>query len=73
MAIPDRLSVATFNDEYPMAQLRPGVTCMGHPVDAMAKAATRLLLDRVGGQADAEQVCLPMHLVERGSTAPPPA
>ncbi len=73
VGVPDRLSVVTFNDEYPMAQLRPGVTCMAHPADAMAEAATRLLLKQLREDAKPEQVCLPMTLVERASTGLPPA
>ncbi|BAM03098.1 LacI family DNA-binding transcriptional regulator [Phycisphaera mikurensis] len=71
IAVPGRLSLVTFNDEYPMAQVGSGVTCVAHPTDAMAAAASDLLLRRIRGQPTPTSVRLPMVLVPRGSSAAP--
>ncbi|MEM9882246.1 MAG: LacI family DNA-binding transcriptional regulator [Planctomycetota bacterium] len=71
-SIPDNLSLVTFNDEYPMDSLHPGITCVAHPADRMAEVASRLLLEKVRGGASSS-VRLPLSMVVRGSTAPPSA
>lgn len=68
--VPTDLSLVTFNDEYPMEFLNPGITCIAHPADQMAEVASRLLTERMNGAAP-RSVELPLSLVVRGSVSEP--
>lgn len=74
LAIPDDLSVIAV-DDLPFASImRPGITVVEQPSAAIAEAAVRRLLDRIGDRAadDGPQaVILEPRLVTRGSTAAP--
>jgi DNA-binding LacI/PurR family transcriptional regulator len=70
--VPQDLSVACFNDTWPVEVCIPPLTTVKVPIRGMAHHAVRLLLDRIaGGQDDAATVVLPEELVVRESTAPP--
>jgi DNA-binding LacI/PurR family transcriptional regulator len=70
--VPHDLSVACFNEAWPVEVSIPPLTTVKVPIRAMAHHAVRLLLDRLaGGQEDAATVVLPEELVVRESTAPP--
>ncbi|BCH21450.1 LacI family DNA-binding transcriptional regulator [Mesorhizobium sp. L-8-3] len=78
LRIPDDISVITIDDLPWSGMLRPGLTVVMQPSDAIAEAAIRILLGRVtGGQqeraAEPEQVVFDPALLRRGSTARLPA
>lgn len=73
VSVPGQVSIATYNDEYPVEHLWPAVTSVGHPKEAMADAAVRQLLPSAAGSDALESVCLPMELTVRQSTGPAPA
>ena len=72
LRVPQDLSIACFNDEWPVQFLDPGLTAVAMPSREAGAAAGRLLLARID-DADAapETATLPATLVPRGSTAPP--
>lgn len=69
LLIPRDVSVVSFDDDELAGAVRPGITTVAIPHEAMGAEAIRLLLDGPG----AEAVLLPMHLHERDSIAPPAA
>lgn len=72
LRVPDHLSVATFNDTYPVAEVIPPLTTASLPGRAMAEQAVRLLLERIESpQTPPQTVVLKETLVVRESTAPP--
>ena len=67
-AVPESLSVMGFDDSLEALLCQPHLTTIGQPVEALAKAAMRLL------RADPGEAChvrLQARLVVRESTAPP--
>jgi LacI family transcriptional regulator len=72
--VPQDVSVATFNDEYPVALVDPPLTAVSVPSAAMGERAARVLVEMIGsGRApDPSRIVLPEDLVVRESTAPPP-
>ncbi|MDF3129982.1 LacI family DNA-binding transcriptional regulator [Kiritimatiellaeota bacterium B1221] len=74
ISIPNDLSVICFNNEFPVAELRPSLTCIAIPPCKLAQATTELLMAHIetGPQAPAQRITIPVELVERESTAPPP-
>lgn len=72
MAVPDDLSVAGFDDVAAAAQSDPPLTSVHQPIGEKARlAAARLFA--ASDAAPAPGVVLPVRLIVRGSTAPPPA
>jgi DNA-binding LacI/PurR family transcriptional regulator len=72
MRVPDDVSVATFNDTYPVNAVIPPLTTASLPGKQMAEHAVRLLLERIEQpQTAAQTVVLKETLVVRESTAPP--
>jgi LacI family transcriptional regulator len=69
LAIPADLSIVSFDNDEIAAYLRPGLTTVGLPHEAMGRRAVELLL---GGGA-AEPHLVPMPIVVRASIAPPAA
>ena len=70
MRVPDDISVATFNDTYPVAEVIPPLTTVSLPTQQMAQNAVRLLVERIERpQTPAETVVLEESLVVRESTA----
>ncbi|MGL5857791.1 MAG: LacI family DNA-binding transcriptional regulator [Angustibacter sp.] len=70
LLVPDEVSI-TGIDDHPMAQLY-GLTTVAQDPSEQGRTATRLLLEAIHGHSPGSQVAtLPVHLVVRGSTAPP--
>jgi DNA-binding LacI/PurR family transcriptional regulator len=70
--VPDDISVATFNDTYPVTEVIPPLTTVSLPADQMAANAVRLLLERIEHpDIPAQTVMLEESLVVRESTASP--
>jgi DNA-binding LacI/PurR family transcriptional regulator len=69
VAVPGELSVVGFDDTPPAALTRPALTTVHQPHHDKGVAAAEWLLDPAGRPAS--QI-LPVELVVRGSTAPPP-
>jgi LacI family transcriptional regulator len=74
LVCPDDVSVVGFNDMPLVARLQPPLTSVRVPQYELGVEAARLLLDRLTGRTTTPRVVLlPVRLVVRGSTAPPPA
>lgn len=74
LRIPDELSVVGF-DDLPLARwISPPLTTVRQPLTEMAEAAARLVVELSRGHKPATlRADLATSLVERASTAPPPA
>lgn len=72
--VPQDLSLATFNDVYPVGRMYPALTAVALPGSEMGECAAGLLLQQIEtkAQAQANVVTLKERLVTRESTAPPP-
>jgi LacI family transcriptional regulator len=75
VACPRACSVATFNDDEWLSLLAPPLSTIRLPHERMGIAAADLLLRALteGGAQRNERHLLPVELVARASTAPPPA
>jgi LacI family transcriptional regulator len=74
LSCPDDVSVVGFNDMPFINRLQPPLTSVRVPQYELGVEAARLLLDRLSGRTMTPRVVLlPVRLVVRGSTAPPPA
>jgi LacI family transcriptional regulator len=78
LRVPGDLSVIGFDDIPLVSYVRPALTTISLPAYEMGAAAMRLLLDLLqdkdnGATAADQTVRLPVRLVVRDSTAPPPA
>jgi DNA-binding LacI/PurR family transcriptional regulator len=72
LRVPDDISVATFNDTYPVMEVIPPLTTVALPTIQIAEHAVRLLLERIEQpQTPAETIVLQESLVVRESTAAP--
>ena len=70
---PDDVSVVGFNDMPFLDKLRPPLTTVAIPHQQIGAEAARMLLDTIAEpDRPARSVLLPLSLVVRGSTAPPP-
>jgi LacI family transcriptional regulator len=68
--VPDDISVATFNNTYPVTETIPPLTTVSLPADEMAEHAVRLLLERIERpQTPPQTIMLQESLVVRESTA----
>lgn len=73
LAIPDHLSVVSFDDAPWMTMVRPGVTAVAQDAVALGEAAMAQLLQRVEvPSAPTRTVMLSASIERRGSTAAPP-
>jgi LacI family transcriptional regulator len=72
LSVPGDVSVATFNNAYPVEQTIPPLTAVALPTVEMGRRAAEMLLDRVErpGEAPVEGVVLKERLVVRESTGP---
>lgn len=71
--VPGRVSVACFNDEYPLMFLHPTVTAVALPVGDAGRTAAELLIKQLRGEVKERPiVMLKEQLTIRESTAPPP-
>ena len=75
IALPDELSLVTFDDPAWMSFHRPALTTVRAPLGALAITALDTLLERVegsrGGSTAVSEQVLPMEIVARESTAAP--
>lgn len=72
LSVPEQLSVVGFDDIADAALMRPALTTIKQPFAEVGKAATRLLLLMLSGQAvPAGRVLIGPTLVVRGTTALP--
>jgi LacI family transcriptional regulator len=73
LACPERLSVVGFNDMPFADRFRPPLTTVRIPHYEIGLTAARLLLERMqDGSAAPREIVVPVELVVRGSTGPPP-
>jgi DNA-binding LacI/PurR family transcriptional regulator len=73
LAIPERLSLVSFDDVSWMSMVRPGVTAVAQDAVALGEAAISQLCERIQAPlAPVRTVLLAATVVSRGSTAPPP-
>jgi len=76
--VPGDLSVIGFDDAPLAGRVRPGLTTVRQDIEAKGRLAVRTLTDLLsrpdpaGTQPPAGRIVLPVELVVRGSTAPPP-
>jgi LacI family transcriptional regulator len=67
LRVPDDVSIVSFDNDEIAAYLRPGLTTVALPHEAMGRRAVELLL----GNGAAEEHYVPMPVVERASIAAP--
>lgn len=69
--VPDDISLLGFDDNFHARHLTPGLTTVRQPVDEAGRAATRLLLSILDGEAPATPVVtIPTELILRQSVGP---
>jgi LacI family transcriptional regulator len=70
LAIPDDISIIGFDDIQLASAVTPSLTTVAQPIDDIARCATDLLIQRVGGKRDGEnqRIILQAVLIEREST-----
>lgn len=73
VTIPDDISIIGFDDLSYAPLLNPPPTVIEHPEVEQGAAAARVLLRRLSGEltTQPQNITLPVHIVERRSTAPP--
>ncbi|MCK6491333.1 MAG: substrate-binding domain-containing protein [Planctomycetes bacterium] len=73
IAVPRQLSLAACHDRRELAWHLPAITAAAVPMEAMARRAAAIALDRLEGRDDggARRELLPAPLAVRGSVAPP--
>lgn len=71
--VPRDVSVVGFDDAPSASWARPPLTTVRQPLQEMAEEATRLALRLRAGEVENARLELATTLIERGSTAPPPA
>ena len=72
VVVPRDLSVMGFDDIELVAHMTPALSTIRQPREAIGRLAARRLLDRIGGDESSDDTVLPVELVLRTSTAPPP-
>ncbi len=74
--VPGEVSLVTFNDVFPVAELAPALTCVAVPSAEIGRRGAEMLLEMLDhGIAPDQlpgQVELPLSLIMRESTAPAP-
>lgn len=72
--VPEHLSIVSFDDTPGVRSAIPPLTAIRQPIAGMAARAAEMLIARARGEElDLGDPSLPHQLVERASTAPPPA
>jgi len=71
--VPRQISVTGFDDMEIAAMITPGLTTVHFPTAELGALAAQHLLARLAGEPSAARTELPVELVVRSSTAPPPA
>lgn len=72
VAVPDQLSIVSYDDTPTMLYSTPPLTAVRHPTAAMAAKAAELLLD-AGAASGRSDTVVPFEFIHRASCAPPPA
>jgi LacI family transcriptional regulator, galactose operon repressor len=74
LRVPEDLSLAGYDDIAQASYSVPALTTIDYPKHRMGRAAAQLLLDLLAGRETLPPatIVLPVRLVVRGSTAPPP-
>lgn len=71
-SVPGDVSVIGFDDLDFAAYTTPGLTTVAQNMPAKVAEASRIILDEIeNGTSPRDPVSLDVHLVERGSVAPP--
>ena len=71
LRVPDDVSVVGYDDSALMMCTDPPLTTIRQPIEAMGRAAVKLLSSQIDGtMATAESLLFEPELVVRGSTAP---
>ncbi|MCL6538637.1 MAG: LacI family DNA-binding transcriptional regulator [Acidothermus sp.] len=73
IAVPERLSVAGFDDIPDAARATPPLTTFSQALVDQGRLAARTLLDRISGTAGEDLIEVRTQLTIRGSTAPAPS
>ncbi len=72
LAIPEQISLVSFDDVAWMSMVRPGVTAVAQDAVALGEAAVAQLVERIQApHAPVRTVLLSATVITRGSTAPP--
>jgi LacI family transcriptional regulator len=70
LAVPEQLSIVGYDDNVVASTLRPRLTTVRQPLEAMGEAAGRLLVETLKGlHRDRQHVTVPFEIVERESVA----
>lgn len=72
LAVPREMSLTGFDDMEIAAAITPGLTTVHFPTAEMGAYAAQHLIVRLAGESFEARVELPVELVVRGSTGPPP-
>ncbi|WP_106638976.1 LacI family DNA-binding transcriptional regulator [Allosphingosinicella vermicomposti] len=72
IAVPDALSIVSFDDTPTMRLTLPPLTAIRQPIAPMAATAAELLITVKNGEAQERSHILPFELIVRQSTAPCP-
>lgn len=72
LAVPRDISITGFDDMEIASLITPGLTTVHFPTTELGVYAARHLLDKLAGEAVELRRELPVELVVRGTTAPPP-
>ena len=69
--VPQDLSVATFSNSYPVAEVIPPLTTVALPTEDMGRSAAEMVIEQIqsSGEADPRRVVLKETLIVRKSTA----
>src|ERR1700738_2586930 len=71
IAVPQEISIVTFDDSFWARYMDPPLTVIAQPVDKMGKSTMELLLARLrGGKRAQTLVFTPELIVRRSTTAP---
>ena len=70
--VPEELSITGFDDIELAAELPPGLTTLHVPSAEIGRRAAVRLLERLAGREVAREEQLPVELIVRGTTGPPP-
>jgi LacI family transcriptional regulator len=73
LSVPGDVSIAGFNDVAWSAHINPPLTTVKVPAEEIGRASANFLLNCLAGETVVNSVEVPVNLIVRGSTAPPPA
>ena len=71
IAVPQEISIVTFDDSFWARYMDPPLTVIAQPVDKMGKCTMELLLARLRGSRPAQTLIFVPELIVRRSTGPP--